>query len=181
MLEQLTLFDGIALIVILLSALMAFARGFMREIATLGAFLAAAAAAYFAQKMFLAPFRGMMPENAPDWAAPLVLIVIAFVIVYVVVAWIGQRISKNIHGLDGIGMIDHIVGLAFGAVRGGVALVFLALLLDISMDESKLPPMIADSAVYPHLQSAARVANRSGQKMAQDMVDPLSMDTETVQ
>ena len=46
MLENISAFDGIALSVILISALMAFARGFLRELATLGAFIGALAAAY---------------------------------------------------------------------------------------------------------------------------------------
>ena len=39
MTEALTPFDAIAIVLILISALMAVARGFMRELATLGAFI----------------------------------------------------------------------------------------------------------------------------------------------
>ena len=45
MLESITAFDAIAVAVIVISAIMAFARGFLREIATLGSFIAALAAA----------------------------------------------------------------------------------------------------------------------------------------
>ena len=46
MLESITAFDAIAVAVIVISAIMAFARGFLREIATLGSFIAALAAAF---------------------------------------------------------------------------------------------------------------------------------------
>ena len=48
MMEALTAFDAVAIVIVIVSTLMALARGFMRELATLGAFIAAIAAAFFA-------------------------------------------------------------------------------------------------------------------------------------
>jgi membrane protein required for colicin V production len=181
MLEAFTAFDAIALAVVIISAIMAFARGFMREIATLGAFIAAAAAAYFAQKFFTESVRAMMPEGTADWLAPIILVGAAFLIVYIIVAWLGQRVSKNIHGLDGIGIIDHIAGLAFGTLRGVAALVFFALVLNLGMEENKVPGFIQEASVYPYLQSAAQSISRNGEKVAKDMVEALPSDAETGQ
>lgn len=181
MLDAFTAFDAIALAVVLISAIMAFARGFMREIATLGAFIAAATAAFFAQKFFLDDLKALLPDNAPDWAPHATLVIIAFLVVYIVVAWFGQRLSKNIHGLDGIGMIDHIAGLVFGAARGTAALIFFVLILDLGMEENKVPAFIQDAEVYPHLRSAARLVTSGGEKAAKDMATALPSEAETRQ
>lgn len=181
MLDAFTVFDAIALGVVLVSAIMAFARGFMREIATLGAFIAAAAAAYFTQKLLLDDIKAVLPDSAPDWAPHATLVIVSFLIVYVIVAWFGQRLSKNIHGLEGIGMIDHVAGLVFGAARGAVALVFFVLILDLGMEENKVPAFIQDAEVYPHLRYAARLVTAGGEKAAKEVATTLPSETETRQ
>lgn len=116
MLESITAFDAIAVAVIVISAIMAFARGFLREIATLGSFIAALAAAFYARRFFADGVRTLVPEGVDPLLGDLALVVVAFIIVYVLVAWFGQRLSKNIQGADGIGMFDHFAGL-FLALR----------------------------------------------------------------
>ena len=98
MLDSVTAFDAIAVAVIVISAIMAFARGFLREIATMGSFIGALTAAIYARKFFSAPLTAMLPENLAQldlgiFTIPLadaVLIVTAFIGVYVLVAWFGQ-------------------------------------------------------------------------------------------
>jgi membrane protein required for colicin V production len=124
MLETFTAFDGIALAVLLISAVMGFARGFLRELATLGAFIGALAAAFFARRYLRDDVASLLPEGTSPFAADLILIAVAFIIVYIAVAWFGQNLSRNIQGADGIGMFDRFAGVLFGFVRGGIALVF---------------------------------------------------------
>jgi membrane protein required for colicin V production len=62
MLESITAFDGIALAVVVISGIMGFARGFLRELATLGAFIGALAAAYYAREFL--PRRSFRPAAA---------------------------------------------------------------------------------------------------------------------
>jgi len=54
-----------------------------------------------------------------------------------------------------IGLFDHIAGLVFGIIRGGVALVFFAVLLSVGLEEERVPPFIHDSLSYPLLAQAA--------------------------
>lgn len=147
--DSITAFDAIAVAVVVISAIMAFARGFLREVATLGAFIGALAAAYYARKFFRDDIEALLPEGVESWIADLVLVLVAFVIVYILVAWFGQRLSKNIQGADGIGMFDHVAGLFFGLARGAVALVFFAVLLDLALDDSRIPGFIQNSMIYP--------------------------------
>lgn len=155
MLENISAFDAIALGVILISALMAFARGFLRELATLGAFIGALAAAYYARKFFTGYVAGLLPEGSHPLAPDIILVVTAFLIVYVIVAWLGQSLSKSIMTNGDIGLFDHIAGLVFGVIRGGIALVFFAVLLSVGLEDDRVPPFIQDSFSYPLLAKAA--------------------------
>ena len=62
--ESITAFDGIALAVVVISAIMGFARGFLRELATLGAFIGALAAAYYARAFFHDDLAALLPPDA---------------------------------------------------------------------------------------------------------------------
>jgi membrane protein required for colicin V production len=157
MLENISAFDGIALGVIIVSAIMAFARGFLRELATLGAFIGALAAAYFARKFLHGWVAGLLPEGSHPLAPDIILVIGAFLIVYILVAWIGQGLSRSITTHGDIGMFDHIAGLVFGVVRGGVALVFFAVLMSVGLEDDRVPPFIQDSLTYPLLAGAADV------------------------
>jgi membrane protein required for colicin V production len=155
MLENISAFDGIAVGVILISALMAFARGFLRELATLGAFIGALAAAYYARKFLNGWVAGFLPPDTHPLAPDIILVVTAFLIVYVIVTFIGQALSRSIMTNGDIGLFDHIAGLVFGVIRGGVALVFFAVLLSVGLEEERVPPFIQDSFSYPMLARAA--------------------------
>ena len=181
MVESITAFDGIALAVIVISAIMAFARGFLREIATLGAFIGALAAAFYARRFFRDDLAALLPDGAEPWMADLTLVVVAFIIVYVIVAWFGQRLSKNIQGADGIGMFDHIAGLVFGVARGAVALVFFAVLVNLALDESRVPGFIRNSMTYPPLSEMADYVNVEATKVGKDVQAALPSEAETGQ
>lgn len=155
MLENISAFDGIALGVIIISAIMAFARGFLRELATLGAFIGALAAAYYARKFLHGTVAGLLPEGSHPLAPDIILVVTAFLIVYIIVAWLGHGLSKSIMTNGDIGLFDHIAGLIFGIIRGGVALIFFAVLLNAGFKVNQVPPFIQDSFSYPILARAA--------------------------
>lgn len=167
MLENISAFDGIALGVIVISAIMAFARGFLRELATLGAFIGALAAAYYARKFLQGTVADLLPAGSHPLAPDIILVVSAFLIVYVIVAWLGQSLSKSIMTNGDIGMFDHIAGLVFGVIRGGVALVFFAVLLSVGLEQERVPPFIQDSLSYPILAGAADAVTGEAREVSQ--------------
>ncbi|MBU4569420.1 MAG: CvpA family protein [Alphaproteobacteria bacterium] len=167
MLENISAFDGIALGVIIISAIMAFARGFLRELATLGAFIGALAAAYYARKFLHGTVADLLPPGSHPLAPDIILVVTAFLIVYVIVAALGQSLSKSIMSNGEIGLFDHIAGLVFGIIRGGVALVFFAVLLTVGFEDERVPPFIQDSLSYPVLASAAKAVTGEAREASQ--------------
>ena len=78
MMEALTAFDAVAIVIVIVSTLMALARGFMRELATLGAFIAAIAAAFFARKFFVGTLDAMLPADSPAWMPDAIIFVMVF-------------------------------------------------------------------------------------------------------
>lgn len=172
MLENISAFDGIALGIIIVSAIMAFARGFLRELATLGAFIGALAAAYYARKFLHGTVADLLPAGSHPLAPDIILVVSAFLIVYVIVAWLGQALSKSIMTNGDIGLFDHIAGLVFGVIRGGVALVFFAVLLSVGLEDDRVPPFIQDSFSYPILAKAADSVTGEAREVSRSVTDP---------
>lgn len=168
-----TAFDGIAIAVIILSAIMALSRGFMRELATLGAFIAALAVAYYANRIFSARVLGVLPDGTADWIASLIVVGTAFLIVYIAVTWVGNRLSSTIQGLEGVTIVDRLAGLVFGMIRGFVAVTFFVLLLQNGLSADKVPPWIADAVTYPHFEAAAAIVSSNAPKIAEEVEDQL--------
>ena len=181
MLESITAFDGIALGVVVISAIMGFARGFLRELATLGAFIGALAAAYYARVFFHDDLAALLPPDLAPWTSDLILLIAAFIIVYILIAWIGQRLSKNIHGAEGIGMFDHVAGAVFGVLRGFVALVFFVVLLGLVLEENRIPGFIQNGISYPPLRNLADYVNVEAAKVGKEVQEPLSSEEENGQ
>lgn len=166
MMDAITAFDAIVVVLLILSTLMAFARGFMRELATLGAFIAALAAAYFANKYLHAAFTRFLPEDTAPWLPSLILFLAFFLLVYVIVAWFGANLSRSIQGVEGIGLLDRVTGAAFGFIRGAVILVFFVFLLRMALDQDRIPEWIRTAQSYPLLESGADYVAESAPELA---------------
>lgn len=161
MMGALTAFDAIVIVLLILSTVMAFARGFMRELATLGAFIAALAAAYYARLFLRDTVVRFLPEDTPAWLPDLVLFLSFFLLVYVIVAWFGANLSRSIQGVEGVGFLDRITGAAFGFARGAVVLVFFVFLLRMALDQDRIPEWIRTAQTYSMLESGADYVEES--------------------
>ena len=142
-----TLLDLIVIGVMLISALLAMVRGFTREVLSIAAWVAAAAAALFLHPYvlpYLTPYikNGTVAQLAAGGAV--------FIVVLIVVSFITIRISDMI--LDSrIGAIDRTLGFVFGAARGLllaiVAFLFFAWLVPdrsqpVWVQEAKSKPLL---------------------------------------
>jgi membrane protein required for colicin V production len=117
----LTLLDGIVIIVILISAMLAMARGFVREVLAVASWVAAAAAAFF----FHAP---LVPLIAPYIESTTVATIIAAAVVFFVALIVTSYITMKIADFvidSRIGLFDRLLGFVFGAVRGLLLLVII--------------------------------------------------------
>lgn len=109
-----SLLDVIVLVVVLISALLAMMRGFVREVLTLVSWAAAAAAAYLLYKLPL-PLVKSFVHNAT--AASVISAAVIFLLGLIIVSFISMRIADLV--VDSrVGAVDRGLGFLYGAARG---------------------------------------------------------------
>lgn len=145
--EGFTIIDGIVAVIIIISAILAYSRGFVREALSIGGWVLAAVVAYvFAptaeplmkQVPILSDFLGNSCELAmiAAFAAVFALALIVFSVFTPLFAGAVQR--------SAVGGIDQGVGFLFGAARG-VLLVAIAFIIYERVIVSDPIPMVDDS------------------------------------
>jgi membrane protein required for colicin V production len=124
MLGPLTYLDAALLAVAAISGLLAMYRGLTRELLSIVSWaVAGAAVLYFVltQKQFAKEMADQMGTSNPA-IAQIAIGAVIFLIVLIVVHLITGRVSDTI--LDSrVGMIDRVLGLVFGVVRGFILIV----------------------------------------------------------
>jgi membrane protein required for colicin V production len=149
----LTWFDLIVVIIILISSIMAFARGLLREVFSIVAFIGAAIAALYLRGA-LTPLLSNFIHQA--LFAEMAAAVILFLGVFVVVTVATSSLAKAIHRSGEIGALDRGAGLIFGAARGVLALaLFVVLWHHITGPSAPMPDWLAKARTYPVLNVAA--------------------------
>lgn len=159
--------DIVVLGIVALSAVLAFYRGFVREILSVGSWIAAAAATYFG----LPAFRHILREqivNFPvvgdylrdssikDLAADILTGVIIFIVVLIVASAISHLLSRNIR-TSMFGSVDRSLGAVFGVVRGALLVFAIFLFLDILVYPAKelRPAWITEAKTLPVVSAGA--------------------------
>ena len=154
MLGPLTYLDAALLAVALLSGLLAMYRGLTREVLSILSWIVAAAAVLY----FVLYHRQTAEQLAVQFHAPLAVAQVVvggiiFLIVLIVVHLITARISDTI--LDSrVGIIDRILGFAFGVLRGFV-LVFIPYMFYESFvpDPNQQFPWVLEASSLPYIKS----------------------------
>ena len=121
-------FDVAIVAVIGLSALFAFARGIIREVIALGAWVVGFIAAI--------AYAGDL-ANAFTWLnmTPVATQALAFVLILVIALIVGALVARVLAGLIraiGLGFMDRILGLVFGVARGLIVVVAFALVAGVT-------------------------------------------------
>lgn len=162
----LTAFDAVAITLVLISGLMGLARGFIRELATLAAFIAAVAAAYFARLFLRGPLVDLAGDALPAWGPDAILMLGTFGIVYVALSMVGSHFARHVHTVDGVSLVNRIVGLLFGLARGLVVMVAFVLVVTIALPQERIPRWIAEARLYPIFADWAEAARGYAPKLA---------------
>ncbi len=112
--DFITLLDGIVIVVVLVSALLAMYRGFLREVLSIASWGAALVVTLLFHKQALPTVKAYVPNEQVAMGVTLVGL---FVITLLVVSWITMKISDFV--LDSsFGALDRSAGFLFGAARG---------------------------------------------------------------
>lgn len=154
MIGPLTYLDAALLAVMVLSGLLAMYRGFTREVLSILSWVAAAGAVlYFVLYHKSAAEQLAQQFHAPVVVAQVVTGAVIFLLVLVIVHLITARISDTV--LDSsVGIIDRVLGFAFGAVRGFVLIVIPYMFYESFFPEPKNQyPWVREAKSLPALRS----------------------------
>lgn len=149
-----TLLDFILIGIMLLSGLLALARGFTREVLSLVAWGVAAIAAYFAVKQpALVDFAMKnVPYLEKEVLAQIAVGAAAFVVVLIVVSIISVKISDYVVD-SAAGGFDRTLGFIFGMARGFIFVAIAYLFYGWLLPFDKQEPWVRTAASLPMLKS----------------------------
>ena len=144
-----TLLDGVVVLVVLISAVLAMIRGFTREVFSIASWVAAAAVAYFFWDdaiVYVEPY--VEDKNI----ALGITIAGLFFVTLIIVSIITMRISDFV--LDSrAGPLDRTLGFVFGAARGLLLVIIAVLFLNFFIADDRQPEWIAMAKTKPWLDS----------------------------
>lgn len=152
--DALTLFDVLAGLLLLISALTAFVRGATRELLGAVTFIGSSLIAIFCLRFTAPVFRSVI---SADWAAVTAALLVVFVIVFLIFKVISSRISNQIQGAGALGALDRILGAAFGLIRALIILGAFTLLINLAGGEHGPPEWVRSAKLYPLTEAAGRV------------------------
>jgi membrane protein required for colicin V production len=143
--------DLVVLTVIALSAIFAFARGFVREALSIVAWVGAAAITYVGfNHVYAAVARFVATPLLADLIAGAGLFVISLIVLAILTSYVARFVQSS-----ALSPIDRTLGLIFGVARG-VLLVSLAyLVFDIALPLNDRPIWVSQAKSQPFLVQGA--------------------------
>jgi membrane protein required for colicin V production len=142
---SITLLDVIVIGIILISAILAMVRGFVREVLSIASWLIAAVAAYY---LYMPLRDAIQPYVDNETLATIIAVAVIFIVILVVVTYITMKIADLV--VDSrVGSLDRVFGFVFGAARG-LLLVVVAFGFFVWLIEDQ-PSWISDAETYPTL------------------------------
>ena len=133
-----TLLDVVLIVVMLVSALLAMVRGFMREVLSITAWVLAAVATLYSYSRLL-PFAKQYFNN--DIVAAVAVVGGVFLITLLVVSVVTIRISDMV--LDSrVGALDRTLGFLFGLARGLIIVVVAYMFFDWLVPDRSKPDWV---------------------------------------
>lgn len=159
---DLTSVDFAIMGILLVSGMIAWHRGFLKETLSVSAWLIAALVAVFIWPVTTPLGRKMLPELG--MLADFLALVAVFFIVLVPVSFISFRLSEVVRG-SRAGPLDKSLGFVFGLARGllivGVA---YGLFTTFDKDEQNHPKWLREARLLPVVQGTADVLKTLGKK-----------------
>jgi membrane protein required for colicin V production len=149
-----TWFDLAMLAVLALSALLAFFRGFVREVLGVGAWIGAIFIGYWFFPFVAPKFEQWIhAKEFADPAAIAVVFVVALIVLSVISSWVGALVRGS-----ALGGVDRTLGLVFGLVRGAAVLVFCYVAAGLVTTPQDWPEPIRDARLLPYVYEGAQQA-----------------------
>ena len=158
-------FDIIVLLIVGVTAITGFMRGFVQEVLALVAWILAVLAIYYFHSLLS---QGLAPYVASDTGAGLLAFALLLLVPYAIVKfaskWVGTASRNSV-----LGPIDRLLGFGFGAIKGTIIVVLgfsiLVLGYDTVWGTKGRPDWISLSRSYPFINAASdELVNMIGER-----------------
>jgi membrane protein required for colicin V production len=168
--------DLMVLGVMAVSGLLAFSRGLVREVLSIGAWIGAAVVSM----EFLPALRPLVKPYmpSPEWTDPagyILLFLVSLIVLTLVAKTIGGMVRSS-----AIGGIDRTLGLLFGLARGAVIAIILYIVAGMAIPVDHWPEPVLDARSLPYIYSGAAWAVRQIPPEYQPPVPPPPATRQTV-
>jgi membrane protein required for colicin V production len=148
--------DGIIVVVLLLSALFAFTRGFVKEVLAIGGWIGAFFSAlylYDPVKPYVAMY---LPKGVIADASTFVGLFVASLVVFSILSHqIASRVRES-----SIGPLDRSLGFLFGLARGAIIVIVAYLLLAQLVPADKQPDIVSEAKLTKWVHRGAEISVR---------------------
>jgi membrane protein required for colicin V production len=135
-----------------ISGLLAFGRGFVREVLGIGAWIGAVAAAILALPTMRLYVRTWF--TSPNWVDPVSFIVVflgSLIVLMVVAGMIGRVVRRS-----ALGGVDRTLGLVFGLARGAGVVIVAYILAQMVFPIERWPDAVLNARTLTPTYEAAR-------------------------
>lgn len=143
--------DLVILGVLVCSGLLAFMRGFVREVLGIGAWIGAGFFAIWSFPFVKERFHGWIPNaDIADPAAFGAMFLVALLFLSIIAGMLGSVIRGSV-----LGGIDRTLGVAFGVVRGAALVVFAYIAAGMITTADKWPDPVLQARTLPYAYEGA--------------------------
>jgi len=163
------LVDIIALVIVLISTIIAFLRGFIREVLTIVGVVGALVASYHVGPLLLPVMEGWLgvdPNAEPEdvkrlfdiipytYVAQFLAYGLVFLIVVIILSIISHMIAEGVRSI-GLGAVDRSFGVIFGLLRGILLLGILYLPVHLTIEQKTVDRWFEESRMHVYIKATA--------------------------
>lgn len=154
---QLNVFDTVVLAILGLSTLIAFFRGFVKEILSLGAWAGAAAITVYSLPYVTELVK---PHFAHETMASGVAALGTYITALVCISLLNSVIFKFLKEGSDVGMLDNLLGLGFGALRGAFIISLGFLLFSLIINKDQYPEWVEQAQTKEYVEKGAQLLSK---------------------
>ena len=154
---------------LVISGLLAFARGLVREVLGIGAWVGAAAAAFFS----LPTMRGIVRQwiATPEWVDPISFAVV-FLLSLIALMLIARAIGGFVRG-SALSGVDRTLGLVFGLGRGAAVVIVAYIIGQMVFPVERWPDVVLQARMlFPTYQAASWIRSQLPDPYRPHVLDP---------
>ena len=143
--------DLATLLIVAISGLLALARGFVREVLGLAAWVGAAIAAAAFYPSVEPTIVGLIHDQKLGRPIAIgVVFIVVLIILSVIAAWIASLVHASVFS-----GLDRTLGLLFGLIRGGVVVCLIFIFLSMFLQPPEWPQAVTQGRFLPYVESGS--------------------------